>query len=29
MVLLDLADRGQATVVVDMSRARFCDSAGL
>ena len=28
-VLLDPAVRGPATVVVDMSRTRFCDSAGL
>src|SRR5262249_44207613 len=28
-VLLDAAIRGHATVVVDMSRARFCDSNGL
>jgi len=29
MVLADLAARGQATIVVDMTRTRFCDSAGL
>jgi anti-sigma B factor antagonist len=28
-VLLDAAIRGYATVVVDMSRTRFCDSSGL
>lgn len=28
-VLLDTAARGQATVVVDLTRTRFCDSAGL
>jgi anti-sigma B factor antagonist len=28
-VLLDAALRGHATVVVDMSRTRFCDSSGL
>lgn len=28
-VLLRSADRGHATVVVDMTRTRFCDSAGL
>jgi anti-sigma B factor antagonist len=28
-VLLRAAVRGQATIVVDMSRTRFCDSAGL
>jgi anti-sigma B factor antagonist len=28
-VLLDAAGRGYATVVVDMSRTRFCDSSGL
>jgi anti-sigma B factor antagonist len=28
-VLLDAAGRGYATVVVDMSRTRFCDSGGL
>jgi anti-sigma B factor antagonist len=28
-VLLDAADRGRATVVVDMTRTRFCDSRGL
>jgi anti-sigma B factor antagonist len=27
--LLEAAGPGQATVVVDMSRTRFCDSAGL
>jgi anti-sigma B factor antagonist len=29
MVLLDAARHGHATVVVDMTRTRFCDSAGL
>ena len=29
MVLLRSADRGHATVVVDMTGTRFCDSAGL
>jgi anti-sigma B factor antagonist len=28
-VLLHAADRGHATIVVDMTPARFCDSAGL
>lgn len=28
-ILLDAAIRGHATVVVDMSRTRFCDSSGL
>jgi len=28
-VLFHAAARGHATVVVDMSRTRFCDSAGL
>ena len=28
-VLLDAASRGHATVVVDMTRTRFCDSCGL
>ncbi len=28
-VLLEAASRGHATFVVDMSRTRFCDSAGL
>jgi anti-anti-sigma factor len=28
-VLLDAASRGHATVVVDMTRTRFCDSRGL
>ena len=29
MVLLDAGRHGHATVVVDMTRTRFCDSAGL
>jgi anti-anti-sigma factor len=28
-VLLDTAARGYATVVVDLTRTRFCDSCGL
>jgi anti-sigma B factor antagonist len=27
-LLFDSADRGPATIVVDMTRTRFCDSAG-
>jgi anti-sigma B factor antagonist len=29
LVLLEACSRGHATVVVDMTRTRFCDSAGL
>ena len=28
MVLLEAGSRGHATIVVDMTRTRFCDSAG-